>query len=51
VTPHIAAYTYECLRGMGEKVVSDVEKVANRELPEEIINKEVVERLSWLKRN
>lgn len=50
VTPHIAAYTYECLKGMGEKVVSDVEKVVSKEVPDEVINKEVLERLPWLKK-
>ncbi|TYT24098.1 hydroxyacid dehydrogenase [Dictyoglomus thermophilum] len=51
VTPHIAAYTYECLKGMGDKVVADVERVVNQEIPEEIINKEVLERLPWIKKS
>lgn len=43
ITPHTAAYTYECLRAMGEKVVLDVERVAKGEIPDEVINKEVLE--------
>jgi phosphoglycerate dehydrogenase-like enzyme len=42
ITPHTAAYTYECLRAMGEKVVCDVERVAKGEIPDEVINKEVL---------
>jgi len=50
ITPHISAYTHECLFGMGDKVVTDAERVVAGELPDEIINKEVVERLKWLKK-
>ncbi|HOL39247.1 MAG TPA: D-isomer specific 2-hydroxyacid dehydrogenase family protein [Dictyoglomaceae bacterium] len=50
ITPHISAYTHECLFGMGNKVVTDTERVVAGELPDEIINKEVVERLKWLKK-
>lgn len=33
ITPHTSAYTFECLKGMGEKCVSDVENiVANKPL-------------------
>jgi D-3-phosphoglycerate dehydrogenase len=49
VTPHIAAYTYECLKGMGDKVVSDVEKIVNKEIPDEIVNRDVLEKLPWKK--
>lgn len=35
IVPHIAAYTHESLRLMGEKVVSDVECVARGDLPED----------------
>lgn len=35
IVPHIAAYTRETLRLMGEKVVRDVECVARGELPED----------------
>jgi phosphoglycerate dehydrogenase-like enzyme len=42
ITPHISAYTYECLKGMGDKVVSDVEKVLNGIHPANIINPEVL---------
>lgn len=38
VTPHTSAYTYECLRGMGEKVVSDVERIVNKEKPDNVVN-------------
>jgi phosphoglycerate dehydrogenase-like enzyme len=34
VTPHISAYTMECLRGMGEKCVEDVVRIAHGEKPE-----------------
>ncbi len=34
VTPHISAYTMECLQGMGEKCVVDVEKVVRGEKPD-----------------
>lgn len=37
VTPHISAYTYECLKGMGDKVVDDVEKALKGEIPDNII--------------
>lgn len=43
VTPHTSAYTYECLEGMGEKCVSDCEKVAAGEVPLNLINKELIE--------
>lgn len=33
MTPHISAYTMECLEGMGNKCVTDCEKVANGILP------------------
>jgi len=35
IVPHIAAYTHESLRLMGEKVVQDVERIARGEVPEE----------------
>jgi len=37
ITPHISAYTRECLKGMGDKVVSDIEKVLNGEEPDGVI--------------
>ena len=49
ITPHTSAYTYECLRGMGDKVVSDVEKVLKGEIPDGVINKEVLEGKKWKK--
>jgi phosphoglycerate dehydrogenase-like enzyme len=42
VTPHTSAYTYECLKGMGDKVVSDVEKVLKGENPDNVINEELL---------
>lgn len=42
ITPHTSAYTYECLEGMGNKVVTDVERVLKGEIPEEVINTEVL---------
>lgn len=43
ITPHTSAYTYECLKGMGDKVVDDVEKVLRKESPEGVINTEVLQ--------
>lgn len=37
VVPHIAAYTYESLRQMGQKVVEDVARVARGERPDEVV--------------
>lgn len=34
MTPHTAAYTFECLEGMGEKCVTDCEKIVSGKLPE-----------------
>lgn len=42
VTPHTSAYTYECLKGMGDKVVDDVEKVLIGEKPDNVINSELL---------
>ncbi len=33
ITPHTSAYTYECLRGMGEKVLDDIACVLNQKKP------------------
>lgn len=41
IVPHIAAYTHESLRLMGEKVVADVECIAAGNAPEEMINPKV----------
>jgi phosphoglycerate dehydrogenase-like enzyme len=41
ITPHTSAYTYECLQGMGDKVVSDVEFVAQGMPPLGLINTEL----------
>lgn len=37
VTPHTSAYTTECLEQMGNKCVTDVERVVKRELPERAV--------------
>jgi phosphoglycerate dehydrogenase-like enzyme len=42
ITPHTSAYTYECLKGMGDKVVSDIEKVLKGDKPDNVINKELL---------
>ncbi|MHB1001191.1 MAG: D-isomer specific 2-hydroxyacid dehydrogenase family protein [Armatimonadota bacterium] len=42
IVPHIAAYTMESLRLMGEKVVEDVERVIHGEMPDEVINPDVI---------
>lgn len=34
VTPHTSAYTIECLRGMGEKCVEDLEKIVAGQMPD-----------------
>ncbi|CAI9395180.1 Formate dehydrogenase, mitochondrial [Bacillus sp. T2.9-1] len=41
VTPHTSAYTMECLRGMGEKVVSDIERTIKKERPDNVVNVEL----------
>lgn len=43
VTPHISAYTYECLEGMGDKCVSDCEKVVQGDVPGHLINIELIQ--------
>ena len=42
ITPHTSAYTYECLKGMGDKVVDDAEKIAKNENPNNVVNKELL---------
>lgn len=42
ITPHTSAYTYECLYGMGNKVVDDVERVLSGRTPIDVINPEVL---------
>ena len=38
ITPHTSAYTYECLEGMGDKCVTDVERIVKGETPDSIVN-------------
>ncbi|WP_448376950.1 D-isomer specific 2-hydroxyacid dehydrogenase family protein [Fervidobacterium sp.] len=45
VTPHTAAYTFESIKGMGDKVVSDILRAEERIIPEEVINTEVLNKL------
>ncbi len=42
VTPHTSAYTYECLEGMGEKCVSDVERVHQGLVPDGLVNTDIL---------
>lgn len=42
ILPHIAAYTRESLKLMGEKMVEDVECIAAGKAPDELINPEVL---------
>lgn len=42
ITPHTSAYTYECLEGMGEKCVSDVERVHQGLAPEGLVNTDIL---------
>jgi len=43
ITPHISAYTKECLYGMGDKVVSDVVNILTGKVPDVLVNPEVFE--------
>ncbi|MCF7875725.1 hydroxyacid dehydrogenase [Candidatus Bipolaricaulota bacterium] len=42
VLPHVGSYTEKSLRVMDEKMVQDIEKLVKREVPEEIVNPEVI---------
>lgn len=44
VLPHVGSYTQRSLRMMDEKNVEDVERVANGEQPDKIVNPEVLDR-------
>ena len=43
ITPHIGSYTERSLREIDEKMVEDIEKIAAGELPDQIVNTEVLE--------
>lgn len=45
ITPHIAAYTFESIKGMGEKVVKDILMAEERIIPEEVVNTDVIKKL------
>ena len=42
VSPHTSAYTYECLEGMGDKCVSDVERVHSGLVPDGLVNVDIL---------
>ncbi len=42
IVPHIAAYTRESLKRMGNKVTEDVERAARGEIPENVVNPDVL---------
>lgn len=45
VVPHLGGYTHECVKGMGDSVVADMELVLNRrEVPTRLLNPEVLSR-------
>lgn len=44
ITPHTSAYTYECLKGMGDKCVDDILRVDRGEKPLELVNVDVLNR-------
>lgn len=43
ITPHISAYTVECLESMGDKCVSDCEMVSNGNVPLNCVNLNQIE--------
>ncbi|MGQ9856741.1 MAG: D-isomer specific 2-hydroxyacid dehydrogenase family protein [Fervidobacterium sp.] len=45
ITPHIAAYTFESMKGMGDKVVSDILRAVQKIIPDEVVNKDVISKL------
>ncbi len=48
IVPHIGAYTEECLKGMGDKVVEDVKRVLHGEVPDVVVNVDVLKRRNRL---
>ncbi|HAB96458.1 D-isomer specific 2-hydroxyacid dehydrogenase family protein [Enterococcus sp.] len=44
LTPHIGAYTYPSLKGMGDKVLDDIEAVQEGKAPQELVNEGVLGR-------
>lgn len=44
ITPHTSAYTYECLKGMGDKVVSDVENILQGRTLVDLLNPSVFDK-------
>lgn len=52
ITPHIAAYTYESIKGMGDKVINDILQASEKIFPRFIVNTEVInilEESGWRK--
>lgn len=44
IVPHIAAYTMESLRRMGDKIVGDVEDIVKKKIPDCVVNPDVLKR-------
>ncbi|PNR95320.1 lactate dehydrogenase [Petrotoga sp. 9PWA.NaAc.5.4] len=45
IVPHIGGYGTYSLRKMDEKMVEDIEKLVNGEIPDQIVNPEVIEKI------
>lgn len=43
--PHIGGYGTYSLRKMDEKMVQDIEKLVNGEIPDQIVNPEIIEKI------
>ncbi|PIU52030.1 hydroxyacid dehydrogenase [Candidatus Desantisbacteria bacterium CG07_land_8_20_14_0_80_39_15] len=44
ITPHTAAYTKESLKRMGDKLVEDVRRISKKEIPEFVVNQDVLKK-------
>ncbi len=44
IVPHIAAYTEESLKAMGDKVIADIEAILDKRVPEEVVNSDVLKK-------
>ncbi|HOP24797.1 MAG TPA: D-isomer specific 2-hydroxyacid dehydrogenase family protein [Defluviitoga sp.] len=45
IVPHIGGYGTYSLRKMDEKMVEDIEKLVNGEIPDQIVNPEIIEKI------
>jgi Lactate dehydrogenase and related dehydrogenases len=45
IVPHIGGYGTYSLRKMDEKMVEDIEKLVNGEIPDQIVNPEVISKI------